>query len=155
MSGPPWVSQLTCRSRGEPCTPAGHRPIRPLLLPTTRRSRHRLGQDRSGSKSGSRASSILPGQRMRACVSGDSPKGQRMCEDIIERKKRYGNRWDRMSCATMSAVVGLERLFGNPDGGWAPLHLQPMPGVLELFSGRLEHHNGLLNHILYQDVLAV
>ncbi len=74
--------------------------------------------------------------------------------DYIEPlRKKEGS--DVTSCSSLPAFAGLERLFGNSDGGGASLHRQLMPRVLELFTGHFEHHDGLLNHILHQDILAV
>ena len=53
------------------------------------------------------------------------------------------------------ACAGLERPFGNSEGGGASLHLQSMPRALERCTGHFEHHDGLLNHILHQDISAV
>ena len=60
-----------------------------------------------------------------------------------------------MARSSLPACAGLERPFGNSEGGGASLHLQSMPRVLERCTGHFEHHDGLLNHILHQDISAV
>jgi hypothetical protein len=85
---------------------------------------------------------------------GEQSIAKEAIRDCIEhlRKKEGSN---ATSCSSLPAFAGLERLFGNSDGGGASLHRQLMPCVLELFTGHFEHHDGLLNHILHQDIVAV